>query len=165
MVNLKGRPRQDMNAFLDRIIINPTTQCWEWQGAKDRDGYGFISYKSKIKLVHRISYMYHNDVPEEHIKGKVVMHKCDNPSCANPDHLNLGTVKDNIHDCIKKGRRASTKGELNANAKITDYQAKKIRELSQLGLSKEELAKMFNISRRSIYNIVNNVTWTHVSSE
>lgn len=164
-INKKGRAGNQIHDFLERIQINPSTKCWEWQGARDRDGYGHMGYKNKIYLVHRLAYMYYHNISESNIKNKVVMHACDNPSCVNPNHLNLGTPKDNVHDCIKKGRRVQSKGESNGNSKLTEYQVKKIKELYQLGISQEELARMFNVSRRSIYNIRNNITWNHVSSE
>lgn len=164
-INKKGRQGNELHSFLDNVILNPSTWCWDWQGCKDRDGYGSIGYKNKSRLVHRLAYMLYNQLSEEDIEGKVVMHLCDNPSCVNPDHLQLGTQKDNVHDCIKKGRRANRKGEQNPNSKLTDYQAQKIRELYQLGISQEELAKMFNVARRTIYNIRKNISWAHVSSE
>ena len=164
-INKKGRPGNKMEDFLDNTRINVSTGCWEWQGYKDRDGYGQMGFENKNRLVHRLAYMLYNQCTEEDIKGKVIMHLCDNPSCVNPEHLQIGTQKDNIQDCIQKGRRANRKGEQNPNAKLTEYQAQKIRELYQLGISQEELAKMFNVARRTIYNVRKNISWSHVSFE
>lgn len=75
--------------------------CWEYTSGKDRCGYGKFSLGPRRLGAHKVSYVLHKgDVPE----GLVVMHSCDNPGCINPDHLSLGTVRDNIHDCINKGR-------------------------------------------------------------
>lgn len=75
--------------------------CWEYTGGKDQYGYGRFKIAGRQLGAHKVSYVLHNsDVP----KGLVVMHTCDNPGCINPNHLRLGTVKDNVHDCIQKGR-------------------------------------------------------------
>lgn len=74
--------------------------CWEFTGFKNLKGYGKLR-SSGQQLAHRVSWVIHNgDIP----KGMLVCHKCDNPPCCNPDHLFLGTAKDNAHDAIKKGR-------------------------------------------------------------
>lgn len=158
------RRANKMHDFLDRCVLNPSTWCWEWQGTKDRDGYGIFGYENRMRLVHRLAYEFYHQTTEEEMKGKIVMHICDNPSCVNPDHLKLGTQKENIHDCIKKGRRANQKGEANFNAKLTEYQVKKIRELAEFGMSQEQLSKMFNVSRRTIHNIRKGISWKHLSA-
>lgn len=155
------RRKNNIHDFLDRCVLNPSTWCWEWQGVKDRDGYGQFGYENKIVLVHRLAYQFYYQCSEEEMKGKIVMHICDNPSCVNPDHLKLGTQKDNVQDCVQKGRRANQKGQDNFNAKLTQYQVDKIRELASFGMSQEQLAKMFNVSRRTIHNIRNYKSWNH----
>jgi hypothetical protein len=75
--------------------------CIEWTGGKDRGGYGKMAIGLKRLSAHRVAYaMLVGPIPE----GKVLMHSCDNPACINPDHLSIGTQKENIQDSIGKGR-------------------------------------------------------------
>ena len=64
--------------------------------------------RKKIRSVHRESYRVSRGDPT----GKFVCHKCDTPACVNPDHLFLGTAKDNAGDKIAKGRHRLRSGEL-----------------------------------------------------
>jgi len=85
--------------FLDNIKISEK-DCWEWQRSKNKEGYGRFSIKDVLWKTHRYSY--------SHYKGEIgvmkVLHKCDNPSCCNPDHLFLGNLSENTLDMIRKGR-------------------------------------------------------------
>ena len=93
--------RQRVN-FFKKFIKGSTDGCWEWLGAKSNE-YG-IFWLNKNQLAHRVSYeLFNGPVPE----GIQVLHKCDNHSCINPNHLFLGTQKDNIQDCLKKGRKGN----------------------------------------------------------
>jgi hypothetical protein len=77
------------------------TQCWEWPSYRDPKGYGCIIFDGFKFSVHRLSFQhYKGRIP----KGFVVMHECDNPACFNPDHLYLGTQKENVHDMVRKQR-------------------------------------------------------------
>ena len=78
--------------------------CWTWAGSKTRQGYGCIGSGGKYAPVvkaHRVSWeLNRGPIPQ----GLCVLHHCDNPSCVNPNHLFLGTVRDNWNDAITKGR-------------------------------------------------------------
>jgi hypothetical protein len=75
--------------------------CWEWQAAKSSFGHGRAKIGGKLYSPHRLAYEKHfGPIPT----GKMVLHKCDNPSCVNPDHLFIGTARDNVRDMMSKGR-------------------------------------------------------------
>lgn len=87
----------------DRFLANidKSCDCWLWTGAKNKQGYGHLKIKGKTYRAHRVSYeLFNGKIPP----GFLVMHKCDNPLCVNPNHLKLGTHKDNTQDMMEKGR-------------------------------------------------------------
>ena len=102
-----GRPPKPMAVkiarFWDRKVVSPTG-CWEWAGARDKDGYGQtppLDGRSGAVRAHRLAWTLTNGpIP----KGLLVCHHCDNPACINPDHLWLGTSTDNNRDRERKGR-------------------------------------------------------------
>lgn len=76
-------------------------ECLEYVGNNDHNGYGRIKANGRQLGAHRVAYVeFVGDIDA----GMVVMHTCDNPACINPNHMALGTVKENVHDCINKGR-------------------------------------------------------------
>lgn len=80
--------------------IKKTDTCWLWKNAITNEGYGKF-YHKKYYSSHRYSWIIHKGkIP----KGLCVLHKCDVRNCVNPDHLWLGTLKDNTRDMILKGR-------------------------------------------------------------
>src|ERR1700730_2840026 len=91
--------------FTEKIKFNDS--CWLWTAAKDKDGYGFFSVNGKQTKAHRFSFAHYNgEIPT----GMIVCHKCDTPSCVNPDHLFLGTHKINLDDMRSKGREHYASG-------------------------------------------------------
>lgn len=90
-----------IDKLTNKILINQITDCWEWTAGVNNLGYGMIRDEKRMRLAHRVSY-------EEHVgkipPGMCVCHTCDNPSCINPQHLWLGTRKQNTQDMIDKQR-------------------------------------------------------------
>lgn len=94
--------------------------CWNFNGPITNTGYGRVGYNGKVYSAHRLSYiMFVGPVENSKI---FVCHKCDNPRCVNPDHLFLGTAKDNVHDMIKKGR-AGKRGKI---TKVVTIEARQL---------------------------------------
>lgn len=104
---------------LERFQIKNKKGCWGWSGAKDGAGYGMVSNRkqgiSAPEKAHRVSYEKENGKISD---GLNICHECDNPECTKPDHLFIGTQKENMRDCSNKNRlnKVSLKN-LNAGAK------------------------------------------------
>lgn len=144
--------------LLENIIPEPNSGCWLWTGPLiNKDGYGSIKVDGISKMPHRLSYqVFKDDIP----KGLYVLHKCDTPCCINPDHLFVGTAKENTEDMIKKNRKFIARGELSGTAKLKEIDIIKIRAMTQY--KNVELAKMFNVTDSAISNIRRRKKWAHV---
>jgi hypothetical protein len=87
--------------FFARVIARP--RCWFWIGSKDKNGYGTMTYSPtrKVFKAHRVSYeIFKGPIPD----GLHVRHSCDHPWCVNPQHLLVGTHKENMRDVMIRGR-------------------------------------------------------------
>lgn len=131
--------------------------------AKDKDGYGQLGYNGRSEKHHRVIYAITNNLTMDDIRGKVVMHTCDNPSCVNPAHLTLGSVLENNRDAWAKGRRTppKLKGEAHGKAIVTEEIVRAIR----IRFIKEEakvLAKDYGLKVDAIYAIASRRNWKHV---
>lgn len=162
-----GLPTMPLEQRLySHVAINPRSGCWEWTGSK-RNGYGRLTVGSRIDgtrrsvSAHRMSYeLNFGEIPD----GMEVCHKCDNPCCINPDHLFLGTRKDNADDRERKGRNIIFTGEEQPRAKLTKKAVKNARwERAYKGASFQELANKYGVSKKTIQNAVKGVTWKCVS--
>lgn len=136
-----------------------TESCWLWMGSPDKFGYGKLVVRKGIeKGAHRISWeLAHGPIPD----GLLVLHKCDVPNCVNPDHLFLGTYKDNKADCISKGRHSHGSNHWKTHLKEDDIRL--IRRLYREGIAlQQELANRFRVPQTQISRIVRGTSWTHV---
>jgi hypothetical protein len=95
--------------FMGRISFFDKDKCWEWTGLKNEHGYGLFYNNKKLMKAHRFSLIIAKGLKCEKDLGGYVLHKCDNPCCVNPDHLYVGTQKDNARDKVSRKRDHQTK--------------------------------------------------------
>lgn len=126
-------------------------ECIEWTGAKNPAGYGITWWNNHWAYAHRAA------VNAQ--EGEVVRHQCDNPSCVNPDHLVVGTAKENSEDMVHKNRQA--RGENAGNSKLTEEEVLLIRFLKQ-HMSSRQVAGRFNITKTNVLDIWNRKIWRHI---
>lgn len=142
----------------------PGGDCWEWRGYVHPTGYGQLSVDAKGKNINsnRAAYMVSKgEIPD----GMWVLHTCDNRLCCNPDHLWLGTPKDNTQDMIAKGRRRKafevSRGEDISLAKLTEDLVRAIRAEPPATL--KELSEKYGVSKATISKVRHRETWAHVT--
>lgn len=125
--------------------------CLIWQGSVDGNGYPNIGFNGKYRTGHRLSYEIHKgQIPP----GLLVCHTCDVRRCINPDHLFLGTHKDNSQDAVKKGRIKKN------DVKLTLHKVNKIRSLYQTGkYTHRSLGTKFKVSKTTIWDILQYNHW------
>lgn len=148
--------------FATKFTPEPMSGCWLWTAALDHNGYGLIGSGGKHGTnlqAHRVSWELHcGPIPD----GQCVLHRCDTPSCVNPDHLFLGTQIENLLDMTQKGRRAPmpvTDGEANGRAKLTEADVFKIRRLRAAGVGGPTLAKQFGVDHKTVYRACSGAAW------
>lgn len=141
--------------FLSRLKVM-RNGCCVWTGMKSKTGYGQVKRDSKFLFAHRYSYLLF--VGE--IGDKFVLHKCDNRLCVNPNHLFLGTQKDNQQDMKKKKRHVF--GEKSPNAKLKKADVIKMYKLYEKGVGTILLAKQFGITKNLAWRIVRGLQWEHL---
>lgn len=149
--------KERLNRFIE---IDPDSGCWIWIGSKNRKGYGQISFKNRTTISHRLTYStYIGVIPS----GMHVLHRCDRPSCNNPDHLFLGSDLDNSNDKILKKRDVHASGEFNGNSKLKNNDVIEIKKMIIKGISSIEIARLFGVSGANIRYIRSNFTWRHLN--
>lgn len=123
----------------------------------NKDGYPTYTVHKKKWLMNRFIY---TEMFGEIPKGLIIRHKCDNPSCINPEHLETGTIADNNRDSVERGRNA--KGSKHPNSILNEDLVKEIKLLILDGKSNKELSERYKIDHRIISNIRHERRWKHV---
>jgi hypothetical protein len=141
----------------DSQIVEDIKGCWIWQGSKTGKGYGSIYRDGRRVMAHRAAWeMVHGPIPA----NLCICHHCDTPACVNPAHLFLGTAKDNVQDCIAKGRFSYNvqHGPANGKARLTSADVTAIRtDINNVSI--KTLARRYGVSVATIYDIAAGRTW------
>lgn len=165
--------RACLGRFISGVNVLGDELCWDWERSVNNKGYGMTSVGSDqrraIVLTHRLSWILANQAPISN--GAMVLHSCDNPRCANPLHLRLGTAKDNARDAITRGRfrsplayGESMPGSSNHNAKLTEDIVRSIRaRYAAGGVTCKEIGAEYGVSGATIWSAVRGSSWSAVT--
>jgi len=141
-------------------FVSRSETCWSWTGRKTWSGYGELcagGKHSKKLRAHRVSWeLAFGGVPG----GLCVLHRCDNRLCVRPDHLFLGTRRDNSEDRCLKGRTA--RGEEVGGARLSAEQVRVIRRLVSEGLTQRTVAQNYGVTRSTVGHICSGKRWRHL---
>lgn len=155
--------------FLD-ALQRESNGCWRWKQRCNSHGYGQTRIHQTKIASHRLAYtLFCGPIPD----GMCVLHHCDNPPCCRPDHLFLGTMKDNMQDMAKKKRAQNgfTKGtdclvkysgENNSSAKLSAERVLAMRAEFAAGSTLTEIAEKYRHSLSGVHAIIHRKTWRHV---
>jgi hypothetical protein len=144
-----------------RNVNKTPSGCWLWAGCKTPDYYGRIRLNGRIGKAHRQAYVFtHGPIPN----GLYVLHRCDMRACVNPEHLFLGTHRDNMLDMVNKGRSWLQRcPEESPTAKLSRERAREIASRYVRGIAgnpgnRFELAAEYGISTDQLGRLVNGHT-------
>lgn len=143
--------------FWSKVHIAGANDCWTWTGSRSQRGYGAIKIGGMARKASHVALILDRRPRPSADAG--ALHTCDNPPCCNPAHLFWGTQADNVADASKKGRMRSPRGEQSPRTKITQVEAREIRE-STLGCV--ALGKKYGISPSHASNLRKGRRWSHI---
>jgi hypothetical protein len=157
VIPMKLTPRE---RFLAKVCPEPASGCWLWRGQLRQDGYGLVWLAGKSRSAHRVAWMLFRGEIDSRL---VVCHTCDVRACVNPDHLFLGTPRDNVRDRQKKGR--SPVGEEIRTSKLSAEQVSRIKTMLAEGrMYMTELAREYGVTAATISRIARGMSWRHVKA-
>ena len=139
----------DIDIFNASYIPEPMSGCWLWLGGSG-DSRGCISIDGEKWTAPRLSYTIHRGpIPD----GLLVRHTCDNPPCVNPDHLRLGTDRDNAVDKMPSDYQPVV---------LSSQHVLCIRRLMAAGFTQVAAARVFRVSQKTVSHIKTRHTWRHI---
>ena len=143
-----------MRRILSSVERVPESGCWIWMKTTNGN-YGQLHFHGRKELAHRASWIVHRGpIPG----GMVICHRCDVRLCVNPDHLFVGTAKDNVSDMVRKGRmvQADRSGRRNPKAKLS---AEQVMEATQSDEPTQHLADRFGVAYQTVWRIRKGIGW------
>lgn len=169
-IDSKGRfVSQEVKPLKERFDdkISFEDGCWVWTGYLNK-GYGYIhtglALDKKPRAAYRVAWeLYKGEIPD----GLLIRHRCPkkNKACCNPDHLKLGTQKENMQDAIEDG--TISRGENRHLSKLKDEQVKDI--LLNFPMTKginwiyfKKKAEEYGIGVATVVDICSRRTWKHI---
>lgn len=160
--------------------VEKSAKCWEWLGAKNKQGYGLMAVSRALLSAKELSKLRSSThvkmMGATHVswivagnkavpKDKFLCHHCDNPSCVRPAHLFVGTHKDNHADMVMKGRNVPlpwVPGEANGASKIKVRDVRRIRRLASGKITMAEIGELVRLSKAQVHRILRHKAWRHI---
>lgn len=138
--------------FWNKIeVLRDCSVCWEWKLNRDAKlPYGKTRWAGGQTTAHRVAYLMAYGSLSPVLD---VMHICDNPPCCNPNHLHMGTTRENILDATSKGRWT---------VKLNPELVRQIRAKVKAGGEQQRIAFSLGLSKTTIHNVVAGKTWEWV---
>lgn len=179
---------KDIDRFMRKVDQSAASECWLWIGATRPNGYGNFLLGGRTTGAHRAAWsLLKGEIPT----GMQVCHRCDTPSCVNPEHLFLGTQQDNLNDMGAKGRRVvaphdgsnnpmfgrrhshearqaqsirarARMGSLHNRATIDEVMARAIKDFCARGAGSTEVAAQLGVSIHVVRGIRSGKNWRHI---
>lgn len=166
--------------FLALVDVRDPDECWPWQGGSSDDGYGLFHAFRPAGSALASRFALELWLERAIAPGLCALHSCDNPICVNPAHLREGTMADNSHDMVERGRARNNpitgevwaqahdpahirRGEAVNTAKLTATLVREIRRRGAQGESQHELATAFGISQIHAGRVLNRQCWKHIT--
>jgi len=115
--------------------------CWEWKGSiNKKDGRPYFTVEGRKRPAYNVALeAFIGHAPDS---GCVARHRCDNPICCNPTHLDWGSKQDNSDDMVSRERHGLPKTVIRA-----------IRTLLKEERSQQEIADLYGVSRETVSSI------------
>lgn len=155
--------KERLKEFWSKTDVRSKNECWLWKGWVGKGPYAYFSLtggrEGKRTGCHRIALGLRLGRPLK--PSEWACHKCDTPTCVNPNHLFLGNAKANTQDMVSKGR--CKKGDDFGGSKLTECKVLEIRERYHKGETMKVLGDYFGVDPRTISCVVRGKTWTQVS--
>lgn len=135
--------------FATKFQVGSRNDCWIWNAGRDDRNYG--AFQTKLfpneRRAHRIMWLFeHGEIPED----KWVLHHCDDPPCVNPNHLYLGTSRDNVDDRVKRGRGGSFKGKHTWLRRYSDLEVEAMRKMRDEDWTFQAIADQFGCTPSNV---------------
>lgn len=147
--------------FMTHVQCEPNSGCWLWDGVTNDRGYGVTERRSYGEAkAHRAAWRLFIGPMD---RGICVLHKCDVPSCVNPDHLFLGTRLENSKDMVRKGRslKGRKKPPTVKGSKLTIDQVSEIKKDRLIsGEKMKSIGVRYGVTEATISRILNNKMWS-----
>lgn len=150
--------------FWSKVDVRANCDCWQWNGAVGANGYGRIKVNSKkVVHAHRVAWEMFNS---DRLGDRFACHTCDNKLCVNPHHIYAGDHDSNTRDAHERGRYVSRvqSGSSNNNARLTEPDVIRIKEMIAAGMTNRAIARGFPVSDAMVSRIRKGRSWAHIGS-